>query len=341
MAADGLVFGRVDGLCVGYRRNIGRDDDAGAGKGFGGDLGGRHVYRWGFKFRFNGFQRRDDDRFRLYRRRRIVFLCHPNHVFRRRCVFLGRFPGVGDEFIQFSAAFRFLGRVVVGPTGRHRQMHQGALKHAHDVGVLNRRHEHRRTGIGAREHHLVDLVHDLDTGLVADKDFAHVTIGFAHHDHGQVFPVGEINADLGAADADGADRGFDAHGIGVGFRHHAADNGVNALEREQRQRAFLGAGIIDHFIQNHASVAAHGERGLVGQDHANGAIGTGFKDVAGIERRVDIQFHAGSVNTDDESLAADGIDGTDGFCGLRAGIGSGANTLFAGRRSGQKPHHGA
>ena len=171
---------------------------------------------------------------------------------------------------------------------------------------------------------MIDFIHHLDAALVTDIDLTHIAIGLAHHDHGQVLAIGNINADLSAADTDGSDRRVDNHGVGVGFRHLAADDCENALEGNQRQRSFLGAGIIDHFVQNHTAVATHGQGGLVGHNHADGAVGTGFQDIPRIKRCVDIQFDPGSVHTDNKGLACDRVNGADG---LRVGVGSSRNAL--------------
>ena len=85
----------------------------------------------------------------------------------------------------------------------------------------------------AGEQHVIGFVHHLDAAFVTDIDLTHITICLDHHDHSQVLAVGNINADLSAADTDGSDGGFDNHGVGIGFRHHSADDGVNAHEGDQ------------------------------------------------------------------------------------------------------------
>ncbi|MCH7892418.1 MAG: thrombospondin type 3 repeat-containing protein, partial [Gemmatimonadetes bacterium] len=85
------------------------------------------------------------------------------------------------------------------------------VHHADHAGVVHRIPECRNLAKPADENDLVSLVHDLQAAAVLDENLAHIAVGFAHHDDCEVLAVGELNADLGSADADGAGGRLDRH----------------------------------------------------------------------------------------------------------------------------------
>ena len=122
-------------------------------------------------------------------------------------------------------------------------------------------------------------------GRLIDAEGHRAVLRCLGHDDRKVIAAGvdafrDIDADLGAADADGGDRRIEHHGVGVGLGDLSADEGEDALDDRHRDGAVLGAGIVDHFIQNDVAILGHGESGLVGEHDADGAVRPGLDDVA-------------------------------------------------------------
>ena len=137
--------------------------------------------------------------------------------------------------------------------------------------------------------------------VVGDDDFADEAVGLFHQHHAHAPAFGfDVKADLGAADTDGRHRGIQRHGVGVGLCDLTGNEGEDALDGRKIDGAFLGRRVVNHFVENDAAVLAHGKRGFVGQQDADGTVVSGFDDVALIDRIAFIQFHPGAVRADGE-----------------------------------------
>ena len=138
-------------------------------------------------------------------------------------------------------------------------------------------------------------VEDLNPGERGDHDLANEAVGFLHVDDGQVLAVGNVDTGLGAANADGGDRGLQDHGIRVGLGDLAADEGENALQDRDRQAAFLRARIVDHFVEDHAALGAHGEGGLIGEHDTDATVGGRFQNVTLEDRIAARKLHPAAI----------------------------------------------
>ena len=232
--------------------------------------------------------------------------------FRRRIVFLslikvsktiGRYICATRSSIKVVEIFRFgialngftLKAKVVDVALVQRQVTQSV---GEGVDHLLRFDDHRFHRCGRKAGHnceFVSAVQHRHTTVVDDDDFTDEAIGFFHQHDIEVLTVRQIQADLGAANTDGRDWGVQGHRVGIGFRHLAGHEGEHTLHHRHGHGAFLRARIVNHFIQNHAAVFGHGERGFVCQDHTDGTVFTGFENIALIDRVAQLQFDTGTV----------------------------------------------
>ena len=161
---------------------------------------------------------------------------------------------------------------------------------------------------------LIGGVHDLDAAVVDDHHFADEAVGFFHQHHVHAPALGiDVDADLGSADTDGRHRGVEGHGVGIGLGHLAGHERKDALDDGQADGPFLGRRVVDHFIKDDAAVLAHGKRGFVGQQDADGAVGAGFDNIALEDRNALFQFDPGAVGADGEDAAGQVLDVADGL----------------------------
>ena len=175
----------------------------------------------------------------------------------------------------------------------------------------------RRAFKGADRGRLVGLVEDRQPGVVLDHHLADETAGFFHEHHVEILAVADIEAQLRTANADGRHRRFHGHAVDVGLGNLAADEGEQALDHGQGQRAGFGAGVVDHFVQHHAAFGPHGKCGLVGQHDADGPIVGGYQDIALEQRVTHLQVEAAAVGADDGGRTAQFFHLSDGL-GRRA-----------------------
>ena len=175
-----------------------------------------------------------------------------------------------------------------------------------------------RGGVQPGDHcSLMGGVENLNAVTIADNGLADKSAFFFHHHHGKGFTVGDINAQLGAANADGGDRGIDNHRLGVCFGDLAADEGKNTCANRKANRSFLGCRIVNHFIQGDATVFGHGKCRLIDQHKANGAVG-GRHDLVSLEDRMaDFHFNGQPIGAEDANAALQRIDVTDRFRAIR------------------------
>ena len=171
-----------------------------------------------------------------------------------------------------------------------------------------------REFVGAVEHAHATVVHD--------HDFTHETVGFFHQGDLEVLAVRNVEANLGTANTDGGHGGVQGHRVRVGLCDVTRHEREHALHDRHGHGTFHGARVIDHFVQDHAALFGHGEGRFVGKDNADGAVGTGFKNVTLEHRVTDLQFDLGAVGTDHGNGAGKFFDLTDGLFGnARTGLG--------------------
>ena len=220
-------------------------------------------------------------------------------------------------------------------------MAQSGAKFIDDAPVIEQHQILRRLVGTADNDALMGPVHDQGALAAGHHDLADEAVGLAHQHRGQGPAIGKLEPELGAPDADAADRGIDEHGVRVGLGDHAADHRIDALHHIKRQRSFLGTGVINHFVQDHAAIAAHGEGGFIDQHDADSAVRAGFKDIALEQRQLQFDRHTAAVGAQNEGFAVDGADAANRLAKCRAGrgVGAGGHDLIQAGPGDQTPNH--
>ena len=192
---------------------------------------------------------------------------------------------------------------------------------------------HHRVFIGA--------VQNGDTSVVHDNDFTDEAVGFFHQHDVEFLTIRDIDTHLGTADTDGGHRRVQRHGVRIGFGDLTGHEGEHTLHHGHGHGTFLSAGVVNHFVQNHAAFFGHGERGFVGQDHTDGAVGIGFENVALEHRIARVQFNAGTIHADHGDRAFNAVDRTDGLFldSFAAGLGYHSRRVGVGQVIGQIGRH--
>ncbi len=200
--------------------------------------------------------------------------------------------------------------VLVGAGERNRL--ERRRERVHDLGGRNRRH--RRGGdVETRDRgEFARVVQNAHAAGVGQDDLADESVLFLHQHDAHRLALSQLDADLGAADTDGRERSLEAHGVRVGLGDLTADKGEHALHHRHGDRTLLGGGIVDHLVENQLAVLAHREARLVGEDHADRAVGSRFEHVALIDLRADLQLDPGAVRADREHDAVEVLDPPDG-----------------------------
>ena len=194
-----------------------------------------------------------------------------------------------------------------------------------DLCVTHNREVRRRR---IKTHHRgkrVGVVQNLHAAIVGDHDFADEAELFFHQGHAKAGAVAQIKTDLGTANTDGRHRCIQGHRVGVGLRNLTGHERKHALQCGDRDRTFLRARIVDHFVQHHAAFGAHRERRIVRQKHTNAAVVTGFQNVALEHLVAGLQLNARTVDADRPDFAFQVFDFTD-----RLTVGAGDHRRAAG-----------
>jgi hypothetical protein len=217
-----------------------------------------------------------------------------------------------------------------------RQVTQRRIVLLHHRGLRNYRNRGRRRLETGDSGCLVGDVKHLHTGVVHDDDLADETIGFFHEHDIQLLAVGDIEADLRTADTDGGNRRIKGHGVRISLGDLAGHECEHTLQRGHRDGTLLRRGIVDHLVEHHAAVLAHGERRFIGKQHTDGTVGAGFENVALVDGVADLQLDPRTDGTNGKHVAREIFDVTDRLAvgtGDDGGIG-GNRTARGGRRGG-------
>ncbi len=173
------------------------------------------------------------------------------------------------------------------------------------------------------------LVQDHRPGVVRDDDFAD-EVTFGQDCEVALFAFRRGAPGQGrAANPDGRGRRVDEHVVRAGLGNLTRDERERALHDRGAEGAALRDRVIDHFVQDHAAVIGKGERGFVGEFHADRAQRAGFDDVALVNRVADLQLDLGAVGAGRFDLAGNVDDLAD-----RLVSGGGAGLGFLTRRGG-------
>ena len=159
----------------------------------------------------------------------------------------------------------------------------------------------------------IRAVQHLGAAIVGDDNFADEAVGLLHQDDVHFAVFRNLQADLRTADTDGGHRGVQGHGVRIGFRDLTGHESEHALQCGERNRAFLRARIINHFVQDHLAALTHGERGLISQQHAQGAVRAGFQNITLINRVADLQLDPSAVGPKRPNFAGQVFNVTDGL----------------------------
>ena len=179
-------------------------------------------------------------------------------------------------------------------------------------------------------------VHDLDARLVHNHDFADEAVALFHEDNPHIFAIGNFDTHLGAADTDGRHRGRQRHGVRIGLGDLTTNKGKHALHDLDIDGTFLRAGVVDHFVQHHAAVFRHREGRFVRQNHADGAVGGSFKNIALINRIAHLKLNLRTVGAGGRHRAAGAFNRTDRLGTDRC---TGIGNLTRRQRPGQLRNH--
>ena len=198
-----------------------------------------------------------------------------------------------------------------------------------------------RRGIGVGDGRaLVGQVKNLNAASVRNNHLADEAIGFFHQHNAEIGRTiggfAEIDAHLRAANTDGGDGRFQCHRIGINLGHLTRNEGKHTLQHRHGNAAFLGARIVNHFVQNHAPVFGHGKCGFIGKDDADGAFFTRLQHIALEHRIAGFQFDPVTIGADRHDRSRNAINLTDGLSiggrrGLRHFLGRRENARQMGR----------
>ena len=219
--------------------------------------------------------------------------------------FAGLFSVAGGGF-EFFQIFAFVGghRVEAGRAQRRVQVVQGAAIFAVKIfgGILERTDR----AVGTDRDRAEWAGDNLDAAeRRGDGDFTGGAVGIVDQHHLGGFTG--LDRARGAADTDGGDRGIEHHGVGIGLgelprheRHHAG-------HQRNAQIAGLLVRVINHFVDHGAGIGVQREDGVVGEDHTDRGIGTGFDDIALEDVVALLRGYFGAVNAGDLDNAFDGL----------------------------------
>ena len=79
------------------------------------------------------------------------------------------------------------------------------------------------------------------------------------------------------------------------------------MEHRDGDAAVAGARVVDHLVHHHLAVLGHRERGLVGQNHADGAVVPRFQGVALEDRVADLELDPRAVRADRHHRPGQGL----------------------------------
>ena len=253
------------------------------------------------------------------------------------------FRGCFFVFLLLFLFSRFLlvRAVVIAGANRRRQGIQGIGERFANFRALEHARLGRR-GISAGDGRaLIGQVEDLNAAGVGNHHLANEAVGFLHQHYSEIGRAigvfAEIDTHLRAANTDGGDRRFQGHRIGIDLGHLARNEGKYALQHRHGNAAFLGARIVNHFVQNHAPVFGHGKCRFIGEDDADGAFFARLQHIALEHRIAGFQLDPVAIGANRNDGAGDAFNLTDGLVigsrrGLRHFLGRRENPRQMGRR---------
>ncbi len=186
-------------------------------------------------------------------------------------------------------------------------------------GGRRKRHRPRRRHVGARHlRRLAGQVHD-HRRAAAQRGDAHLA---AEQRIGVRRSLGTgAAAALGAADADQRHRGLDDHGVDAGLGDLAGNEGEHAGGDVEGGFALLGAGVVDHLVDDQGTGFGQREGRIVGEGDADGAVGARFHQIALEDGGAVGGRDLGAVGAGDGDRALEGGDLADGFSPGRRRLG--------------------
>ena len=184
----------------------------------------------------------------------------------------------------------------------------------------------QKTGHGGG---LAGLVENLLAAVIADHDLARDAALFLEQGDDVFLALGTgLDRHLGAANTDRGHRRAYLHGVRPRLGDRARNEGEHTLDDGEGRIAFVGFGVVDQLVENHAALFAQRESGVVDEDDADRAFAAGLDDVALKDRGASAEGNFSAVGPDHGDAAGNGLNRADGlglFAGCRLGVLTGSH----------------